>query len=88
MSDKPEGFPLALPVSEYPYRTLLFISSYGKVVAYLIALCVLVAGLAIWWSGYGAAWIAAGVFLSGLTLLLMNCLVELVQLIVDTMIPK
>ncbi len=88
MAEKSEGFPLALPVSENPYRTLLFFSSYGKVVAFTAASGVFFKGLALWGLGYGAAWIAAGVFLGGFTLLLMNCLAELVQLIVDTMIPK
>ena len=88
MPDKNESYPLALPVAENPYRTLLFFSNYGKAVACLAAAVVCLAGMALWWSGYGAVWVPAGVILGAFTLLLMNCLAELVQLIVDTMIPK
>jgi hypothetical protein len=88
MSEKTESYPLALPVPESPYRTLLFFASYGKVVAYLAGLFICAGGLTLWWSGYGAPWVAAGIFLGAFAILLMNCLSELVHLIVDTMIPK
>lgn len=88
MSGKIESYPLALPVAQSPYRTLLFFAGYGKAVAYLVGLIICAGGLAAWWLGYGAVWAPAGIGLGAFACLLMNCLAELVHLIVDTMIPK
>lgn len=88
MSIKTESYPLALPVAENPYRTLMFFASYGRAVAYGAAAIVCIAGLLLWWFAYGVAWIPVGIILGMFTLLLMSCFAELVQLIVDTMIPK
>ena len=88
MSEKSESYPLALPVAQKPYRTLLFFAAYGKVVAYLAGAGVCAGGVALWEAGFGAAWVPAGVVLGGFTLLMMTCVAELIDLIVDTMIPK
>jgi len=88
MSERSESYPFALPIVENPYRTLHFISSYGKPVAFLAAAIVGLGGLALWWFDFGVVWVPIGLILACFTLLVMNCLTELVQLIVDTMIPK
>jgi hypothetical protein len=88
MTEKTESYPLALPVSENPYRMLRFFASYGKHVAWVAAVIVGASGLAFCQLGYGAVWAPVGVTLGFFLFLLMNCLAELVQLIVDTMIPK
>ncbi len=88
MSERSDAYPLALPVADKPYRTLKFVAVYGKAVAYLAGALVCATGAALWAAGFGAAWVLAGVVLGGFTTLLLNCLAELVDLIVDTMIPK
>jgi hypothetical protein len=88
MSEKTENYPLALPVPENQYRTLLFFAGYGKAVAYGVGVLVCAFGLTLWWLGHGAAWAPAGIILGAFAILLLNCFAELVQLIVDTMIPK
>jgi hypothetical protein len=88
MSETSKSYPLALPITENPYRTLRFFAGYGKHVAWVAALIVGAGGLAFWQFGYGAVWAPIGVILGFFVFLLMNCLAELVQLIVDTMIPK
>jgi hypothetical protein len=86
MSDKSDLLELSGPAK--PYRTLLFFSVYGKLIAYLASGAVLVGCTAFWWLGYGVIWFAVGVGVSGLVLLLLSCFAELIDLIVDTMIPK
>lgn len=88
MSGKSESYPLALPVADSLYRTLLFFAGYGKAVAYLAGIIMAAGGLVLWWAGHGPAWAVAGIGLGCFTTLLLNCLAELVHLIVDTMIPK
>lgn len=88
MLDDSERYPLALPVAVPPYRTLQFIARYGASVAILLTGVVLAAGFLLWGFGYGAAWIPISFVLAGFTYLMMNCVAELVHLIVDTMIPK
>jgi hypothetical protein len=83
-----EGFPLALPVHAKPYRTLLFISANGKYLSYLIGALILLSAAALWWSGYGAIWLPVGTVLASVAVVMLNCFAELIDLIVDTMIPK
>jgi hypothetical protein len=85
---KSENFPLALMVEAKPYRTLLFFSANGKYFAWLTGAVVLLGAVALWWSGYGVAWLPAGVVLAAVAVLMLNCFAELIDLIVDTMIPK
>lgn len=85
---KNEGFPLALTVESKPYRTLLFFSANGKSFAYAIGALILLGAAALWWSGYGAVWLPIGVVIAAVAVLMLNCFAELVDLIVDTMIPK
>ncbi|MFZ5692214.1 MAG: hypothetical protein ACOY5F_13270 [Pseudomonadota bacterium] len=88
MPDESEHFPLALPIASKPYRTLLLFSKHGKTIAYLTGAIVLLGAVALWWSGFGPAWLAAGVVIAAFAVLMMNCFAELIDLIVDTMIPK
>ncbi len=88
MSKETESYPLALPVPENQYRTLLFFAGYGKTLAYLVGLLICAGGVALYWSGYGTAWLPAGIVVGAFVILLLNCFAELVHLIVDTMIPK
>lgn len=83
-----ENFPLALAVTAKPYRTLLFFAANGRYFAYLTGAVVLLAAIALWWSGYGAVWLPVGAALAGVAVLMLNCFAELIDLIVDTMIPK
>jgi hypothetical protein len=83
-----ENFPLALAVEAKPYRTLLFFSSNGKYFAWLTGLVLLLGAVALWWIGYGAVWLPVGVALAAVAVLMLNCFAELIDLIVDTMIPK
>jgi hypothetical protein len=85
---KSENFPLALETAAKPYRTLLFFSANGKSVAWLTGAVVLLGAVALWWLGYGAVWLPVGVVLAAVAVLMLNCLAELIDLIVDTMIPK
>ena len=88
MSNKNESYPLALPIAAKPYHTLLLFATYGKVIAYLTGAMVALGAIGLWWSGYGIVWLPAGIVVGAVTTLLMSCFVELVDLIVDTMIPK
>lgn len=83
-----ESFPLALAVEVKPYRTLQFFSTNGKYFAYLTGALVLLVAIALWWSGYGAVWLPVGAALAAVVVLMLNCFAELIDLIVDTMIPK
>jgi hypothetical protein len=85
---KSESFPLALTGETKPYRTLLFFSANGKYFAWLTGAVVLLGAVALWWFGYGAVWLPAGVVLAAVAVLMLNCFAELIDLIVDTMIPK
>ena len=88
MSDKNESYPLALPIAAKPYRTLLLFASRGKLIAYLNGAIVLVGAVGLWWSGHGILWLPVGIVVATFSILLMSCFAELVDLIVDTMIPK
>lgn len=83
-----EGFPLALTVEARPYRTLLFFSANGKYFSYLIGALILLGAIALWWSGFGAVWLPVGAVLAIVAVVMLNCFAELIDLIVDTMIPK
>lgn len=83
-----DDFPLALTVDAKPYRTLLFFSANGKYFSYLIGALILLGAAALWWSGYGAVWLPVGTVLAAVAVVMLNCFAELVDLVVDTMIPK
>ena len=86
MSDENDLLALAGPAK--PYRTLLLFSVHGKSIAYLASAVVLVGCVALWWLGHGVIWIAVGVITASFALLVLSCFAELIDLIVDTMIPK
>jgi hypothetical protein len=88
MSHENENFPLALPSTEKPYRTLLFFSAYGKSIAHTTSAVVLLGAISLWWFGYGVIWLPAGVICAAIALVMLNCFAELIDLLVDTMIPK
>jgi hypothetical protein len=83
-----ENFPLALAVDVKPYRTLLFFYFYGKYFAWLTGLVLLLDAVALWSTGYGAVWLPVGAALAVVAVVMLNCFAELIDLIVDTMIPK
>lgn len=88
MPDNDESYPLTLPIAAKPYRTLLLFATYGKAIAYLTGAIVLLGAVGLWWSGLGIVWLPAGIVAAAFSILLMSCFAELVDLIVDTMIPK
>ena len=88
MPDKNDGYPLALPIAAKPYRTLLLFANYGKAIAYLTGAVVLMGAVGLWWSGLGTVWLLAGIVAAAFSILLLSCFAELVDVIVDTMIPK
>jgi hypothetical protein len=81
-----EQYPLALPIPPKPYRVLLFFAAYGKLVACAagIAICAII----IFSAGHGAIWLVVGGILAAFTFLMLSCFAELIDLIVDTMLPK
>ena len=81
-------FPLALDIAPKPYRMLQFMAKYGKMIGYISGILIIVVATVLWQSGYGMIWIAVGVGLGIFATLMLNCIAELVDLIVDTMIPK
>jgi hypothetical protein len=77
-----------LPVAPKPYPLLHFFAANGKAVAYLTAGFIAAAALALFFAGYGAVWLVAGGILAVCALVMLICFAELIDLIVDTMIPK
>lgn len=88
MTGESESFPPALSCPTKPYRVLLFFAAYGKAFACLTGATVLLGFITLWWLGYGLIWLPAGAILAAFSLVMLNCFAELVDLVVDTMIPK
>ena len=88
MPDKNESHPLTLPIAAKPYHALMLFATYGKAIAYLTGAIVLLGAVGLWWSGLGIVWLPVGIIAAAFSIALMRCFAELIDLIVDTMIPK
>lgn len=71
-----------------PYPAVRFVVSYGLHLAWAFPALVLIGGLGALLSGFGA-WIAAGAAVVAVVLFcLLRLLVELVQIIAETLLPQ
>ena len=70
------------------YRTLYFLVRHGNLVAIVVGLAPLVAGVWAYAAGLSIAYAVAGLFGAAFLYLIMRSYVELVRVIVDMLLPK
>jgi hypothetical protein len=77
-----------MQTTDSTYRTLYFLVRHGDLVAIVIGLAPLLAGLWAYAAGLSIAFAIGGVFAATFLYLIMRSYVELVRVIVDMLLPK